>query len=177
MRKLYIKRCLYSDVQQDNAIGGFHKVPVQRTWWSVVQKNLIRSLAISTVRISVRIAVRTSVRTSVRTFSLDFPSTPWAVIFLFSSLLSAPKQWGIWLGFISSLLEWEFKMVRSAIMSGKCRWLQGIVGINEHVRGFGMTKWRRLRKAWRGMFYFNPFYYYSNKCIDWFAWMCSKYQH
>ena len=23
-------------------IGGFHKVPVQRTWWSVMQKNLIR---------------------------------------------------------------------------------------------------------------------------------------
>ena len=23
-------------------IGGIHKVPVQRTWWSVIQKNLIR---------------------------------------------------------------------------------------------------------------------------------------
>ena len=25
-----------------NLIGGFHKVPVQRTWWSVLQKYLIR---------------------------------------------------------------------------------------------------------------------------------------
>ena len=23
-------------------IGGFHKVPVQHTWWSVIEKNLIR---------------------------------------------------------------------------------------------------------------------------------------
>ena len=23
-------------------IGGFHKVPIQGTWWSVIQKNLIR---------------------------------------------------------------------------------------------------------------------------------------
>ena len=25
-----------------HAIGGFHKDPVQRTWWSVIQKNLIK---------------------------------------------------------------------------------------------------------------------------------------
>ena len=24
-------------------IGGFHKVPAHRTWWSVIQKNLIKT--------------------------------------------------------------------------------------------------------------------------------------
>ena len=32
-----------SDVCNYNPVGGFHKVPVQRTWWSVIQKNLIRT--------------------------------------------------------------------------------------------------------------------------------------